>query len=49
MIADTGENEPEYEGGNSIDFYKCTSVDTTNQTWTGYKAIFNSTTGIYSF
>lgn len=49
MIFNTGHDEPEYEGGNSIDFYKCNSVDSTNQTWTGYKAIFNSTTEIYSF
>lgn len=49
MIADTGENEPEYESGNSIEFYKCASIDTTNQTWTGYKAILNQVTGTWGY
>jgi hypothetical protein len=33
--------------GTGIRFYKCTSVDTVNKTWTGYKAVL--TDGIYSF
>lgn len=31
----------------SMDFYKCASVDTANHTWTGYKAV--SDNGIYTF
>lgn len=31
----------------SMNFYKCASIDTTLSTWTGYKAILND--GIYSF
>lgn len=34
-------------GGGQTDFYKCASVDTVNQTWTGYKALLNN--GIYTF
>jgi hypothetical protein len=30
------------------DFYKCASVDTTNQTWTGYKASFQNGTYVFS-
>ena len=30
-----------------VDFYKCASVDTTNKTWSGYKATLKD--GIYSF
>lgn len=33
----------------ATDFYKCASVDTVNHTWTGYKAVFNSTQGYYEF
>ncbi len=33
--------------GGATDFYKCASVDTTNQTWTGYKAVFAS--GSYGY
>jgi len=29
------------------EFYKCASVDTTNHTWTGYKAVLND--GVYTF
>lgn len=31
----------------SVDYYKCASVNTSNQTWTGYKAIYNSSSGIW--
>ena len=34
-------------GGGATDFYKCASVDTTNHTWTGYKAVLSE--GVYSF
>ena len=36
-------------GGTSgaTDFYKCASVNTSNHTWTGYKAVLNN--GVYSF
>ncbi|MDD3153488.1 MAG: LamG domain-containing protein [Victivallaceae bacterium] len=34
-------------GGGSSDYYRCASVDTTAQTWTGYKAVL--TDGVYSF
>lgn len=34
-------------GGGQTDFYKCASVNTSNQTWTGYKAVLNN--GIYTF
>ena len=33
--------------GQSMEFYKCASVDTVNKTWTGYKAVL--TDGVYSF
>lgn len=36
-------------GAGSMDFYKCASVDTTNQTWTGYKAVQDQVTHIYSY
>ena len=36
-------------GGGSADFYKCASVDTEAQTWTGYKAVFDSGAGTWSF
>lgn len=32
----------------SMNFYKCASVDTTNQTWTGYKAILKRS-GLYEY
>ncbi|MBR2372736.1 MAG: hypothetical protein IKA87_00735, partial [Lentisphaeria bacterium] len=31
----------------AAEYYKCTSVDTVNKTWTGYKAVL--TDGVYSF
>ena len=34
-------------GGGSADFYKCASVDASNKTWTGYKAVLAD--GVYSF
>lgn len=34
-------------GGGATDFYKCATVDTANQTWTGHKAVFSG--GVYSF
>ena len=34
-------------GAKGCDFYKCTSVDTVNKTWAGYKAVL--TGGIYTF
>ena len=34
-------------GGGATDFYKCTTVDTVNHTWTGYKAVWYN--GIYTF
>lgn len=36
-------------GGGSADFYKCASVDTSAHTWTGYKAVFDSGAGTWSF
>ena len=39
----------EVGGGSSRPFYKCASVDTTNHTWTGYLAIVNPVTGVWSF
>ena len=33
--------------GGATEFYKCASVDTVNQTWTGYKAVLSN--GVYSF
>ena len=33
-------------GGGNADYYKCASVNTTNQTWTGYKATL--TGGVYT-
>jgi len=32
-----------------INFYKCASIDTTNHTWTGYKAVIDTETGAWSF
>jgi hypothetical protein len=34
-------------GGNSLNFYKCISVNTSTKTWDGYKTIM--TDGVYSF
>ena len=34
-------------GGGSTDFYKCASVNTANNTWTGYKAVLSG--GSYTF
>ena len=36
-------------GGTSAEYYKCASVDTSAKTWSGYKAVFNSGTGTWSF
>lgn len=38
---------PMQTGGSSMDFYKCASVS--SGTWTGYKAVFDSVSGTYSF
>lgn len=32
-----------------MEFYKCATVDTSNSTWTGYKAVQDHATGVYSF
>lgn len=36
-----------FEGGGSMDFYRCASVDTVSKTWAGYKATFEN--GYYTF
>ena len=36
-------------GDGSTNFYKCASIDTVNHTWTGYKAVQDSSTKIWSF
>lgn len=36
-------------GGTSAEYYKCASVDTEAKTWSGYKAVFDSTAGTWSF
>ena len=36
-------------GGTSAEYYKCASVDTSAKTWTGYKAVFDSAAGTWSF
>ena len=36
-------------GGTSVEYYKCASVDTSAKTWSGYKAVFDSGTGTWSF
>lgn len=33
----------------SAEYYKCASVDTEAKTWSGYKAVFDSTAGTWSF
>lgn len=52
-IFNTGVNEPEYKGSTIIKgtstFYKCASVDSTTKTWTGYEALVNGDTGVWSF
>lgn len=44
----TGMDEPAYNGGGggSCKYYKCASVDTTTQTWSGYELVL--TDGVYS-
>ena len=44
-----GTYEGESSGGTSAEYYKCASVDTSAKTWSGYKAVFNSGTGTWSF
>lgn len=39
----------ESSGGTSAEYYKCASVDTEAKTWSGYKAVFDSTAGTWSF
>ena len=49
-IFNTGHPEPSgtsSNSSNSINFYKCTSVDSTLSTWAGYKANLNENTYIY--
>lgn len=36
-------------GGTSVEYYKCASVDVSAKTWSGYKAVFDSGTGTWSF
>ena len=36
-------------GGTSAAYYKCASVDVSAKTWSGYKAVFDSTAGTWSF
>ena len=36
-------------GGTSAEYYKCASVNTSANTWSGYKAVFDSTAGMWSF
>lgn len=55
-IPDTGVEEPDYAAGGTpqpvpvgMDFYKCTTIDTSTHTWTGLKSVFDTTTGVYSF
>lgn len=36
-------------GGTSAEYYKCASMDTSAKTWSGYKAVFDSTAGTWSF
>ena len=36
-------------GGTSAEYYKCASVDTEAKTWSGYKAVFDSGAGTWSF
>lgn len=50
-IFNTGKDEPAYAsgGGTSAEYYKCASVDVSAKTWSGYKAVFDSTAGTWSF
>lgn len=48
-IFNTGKDEPAYKGMGGGAFYKCASVDSTTKTWTGYEAIVNGDTGVWSF
>lgn len=46
----TGVSEPNYNSINmSKNFYKCVTVDTTNNTWTGNVALINSENGAWEF
>lgn len=36
-------------GSTSAEYYKCASMDTSAKTWSGYKAVFDSGTGTWSF
>ena len=36
-------------GGTSAEYYKCASMDTEAKTWSGCKAVFDSTAGTWSF
>lgn len=51
MIADTGKDQPEYQGssGSTMNFYRCSSVDTSNSAWTGNLASVDPVTGVWSF
>ena len=40
---------PGETSGTSAEYYKCASVDTSAKTWSGYKAVFDSGTGMWSF
>ena len=44
-----GTYEGESTGGSSAEYYKCASVDTEAKTWSGCKAVFDSTAGTWSF
>lgn len=44
-----GTYEGESTGGTSAEYYKCASVDTEAKTWSGYKAVFDSTAGTWGF
>ena len=44
-----GTYEGESTGGTSAEYYKCASVDVSAKTWSGYKAVFDSGTGTWSF
>ncbi len=44
-----GTYEGESTGGTSAEYYKCASVDVSAKTWSGYKAVFDSGAGTWSF
>ena len=47
-VFNTGHTEPSGTvSGRGMNFYKCATVDTVNETWTGYKAVL--TNGVYSY